>query len=508
MTELLNRPGITPRGRSKTSARKLSLRNVDVHRAAWKRSYSLGLQVTDLIVLLVTVGIAQVWKFGVDSGATANAPFHLEYGSLGVVIVVGWMVALSLMRSRDQRILGEGPDEYRRVVRASVLLFGWVAIASLMLKTDLSRVYLAITFPIGVFALVLSRKLWRLWLQAQRRRGTHASKVLIIGGIRSAQDLAMTFAKSPGAGYKVTGAWVPDRVTSTNEWLTVPDQFIPVMGNTRSLAGALKITDADTVIVTDSEHFGQEGVRDLMWELEGVDIDLLMSPNVLDIASSRIHLTTVGGTPLLHLEEPQYAEAGSWPKAAFDKVGAAFILMALSPIFIAAAIAVKLTSSGPIFFRQSRGGINGDSFQMIKFRSMRVGAEQEMAAMVAQFGGGDKPLFKVANDPRITSAGRFLRRYSIDELPQLINVLKGEMSLVGPRPPLMSEVEMYDHRAIRRLHVRPGMTGLWQVSGRSDLEWDEAIKLDTYYVENWSMTGDLLILWRTVRAVFGSDGAY
>lgn len=508
MTELLNRPGISTRGRGKAPSRRLSLRNVDVHRAAWKRSYSLGLQVTDLLVLLATVGVAQVWRFGVDSKATADAPFRLEYGSLGVVVVIGWMIALSLLRSRDQRILGEGPDEYRRVIRASVLLFGWVAIASLILKTDLSRVYLAIAFPMGVLGLLASRKLWRVWLRSQRRRGTHASKVLIIGGIRSAQDLAMTFAKNPGAGYKVTGAWVPDRVTSTNEWLTVPDQFIPVMGNTRSLAGALKITDADTVIVTDTEHFGQEGVRDLMWELEGVDIDLMMSPNVLDVASSRIHLTTVGGTPLLHLEEPQYAEAGSWPKAAFDKVFASMVLLAASPLLVFTALAVKLTSAGPIFYRQRRIGLNGEEFGMIKFRSMRIGAEDELASLLQAQGKGDEPLFKIKNDPRITGIGRFIRRYSIDELPQLFNVLRGEMSLIGPRPQQRAEVDLYDERAHRRLHVRPGMTGLWQVSGRSDLTWDEAIKLDTYYVENWSMTGDLMILWRTVRAVFGSDGAY
>jgi exopolysaccharide biosynthesis polyprenyl glycosylphosphotransferase len=280
------------------------------------------------------------------------------------------------------------------------------------------------------------------------------------------------------------------------------------MGTARTLADALTISGAETILVTDTEHLGHEGLRELAWQLEGVEVDLMVSPNVMDVAGSRIHMRAVATMPLLHLEEPQYAEAGTWPKLLFDKTAGLLLLLLFSPIMIAAAIAVKLTSHGPVFYRQERIGIRGEKFDMIKFRSMRSGSDQHLAGLLAEQGKGDTPLFKITDDPRITSAGKFLRRYSIDELPQLFNVLKGDMSLVGPRPQLAAEVELYDSIAHRRLTVRPGMTGLWQVSGRSDLTWEESIRLDTSYVENWSMIGDVVILWKTVRAVLGSHGAY
>jgi len=318
----------------------------------------------------------------------------------------------------------------------------------------------------------------------------------------------MWFNRHRDSGLRVTGVWVPDAQTKSNEWLAVPDQFIPVLGNDRNLFDALNITEADTVIVTDTEHLGHRALRDLTWQLEGIDVDLMVSPNVMDFAGSRIHVRAVAGMPLMHLEEPQYAEAGAWPKVAFDRVFALSAILAFSPLLLAAAVSVKLTSKGPIFFRQRRIGLDGEAFDMLKFRSMRVGADVELAALLAAQGTSGQPLFKVQNDPRLTRAGAFLRRYSIDELPQLLNVLRGDMSVVGPRPQVAAEVELYDHRAFRRLAVRPGMTGLWQVSGRSDLSWEDSIRLDTYYVENWSLTGDIVILWKTLRAVVGSSGAY
>ena len=228
----------------------------------------------------------------------------------------------------------------------------------------------------------------------------------------------------------------------------------------------------------------------------------------MDFSGSRIHVRAVAGMPLMHLEEPQYAGAGSWPKVAFDRAFALGVILVFSPLLLAVAVAVKSTSAGPVFFRQRRIGLDGQAFDMLKFRSMRVGADEELGALLKAQGTSDEPLFKVKQDPRLTKVGSFIRRYSIDELPQLFNVLRGDMSAVGPRPQVAAEVELYDDRAFRRLTVRPGMTGLWQVSGRSDLSWEDSIRLDTYYVENWSLTGDLIILWKTVRAVFGSSGAY
>lgn len=482
--------------------------DLPANRSHWATNYARGLLITDLILLGFATFLAEVLRFGFDSSKTADGPFTMSYQGLGAFIAIAWWACLAIFRSRDVRILGEGTEEYRRIIRVSFMVFGWLAITSLMFKWDMSRGYLATAFPLGMLLLVLNRKIWRVWLQNSRRQGRNVSHVLVIGGIRSGLHMTQLFDKHPASGLKVTGVWVPDRAGQTNEWLKIPERSVPVMGSDRTLARALTISEADAVVVTDTEHIGHDGLRELTWQLEDVDVDLMVSPNVVDISGSRIHMRAVGNMPLLHLEEPQYAEAGSWPKAVFDKTMAGLLLTLFSPLILGAALAVKLTSPGPVLFYQERVGLGGEHFRMMKFRSMRAGADKEQAALLDAQGTSNKPLFKVAGDPRITRVGKHLRRFSIDELPQLINVLKGDMSLVGPRPQQQAEVELYDRIAHRRLTVRPGMTGLWQVSGRSDLSWEDAIQLDTYYVENWSLTGDLVILWKTGRAVLGSDGAY
>lgn len=481
---------------------------IHVTRDKWEQRHAARLALTDLVVLIMAVLAALMIKFGADPQRDTSGPFGLGYVQLGCIIVAVWWVNLIAYRSRDQRVFGEDAEEYRRVIRATVFTFSLLAIVSLLLKADLSRGYLAIAFPAGMVGLLVSRKLWRVWLRKQRYRGRGLAHVLMIGGVRSSTSVANAFDANKAAGFRVTGVWVPDRQQDKSDWLDIAHRFVPVLGTERSLTEAIQLTDANTVIVTDTEHLGHDGLRELMWQLEGTQIDLMVSPNMVDIAGARLHMRGIAEMSFFHLEEPQYAAAGSWPKALFDRVGSAAILALVSPLMVAAALAVRLTSPGNILYVQERIGREGKPFRMYKFRSMHTGTDAQLHLLLEEQGTSDKPLFKVANDPRITGVGRILRRFSIDELPQLLNVLKGDMSLVGPRPQQAAEVELYDAAAHRRLHVRPGMTGLWQVSGRSDLSWEEAIRLDTSYVENWSMTGDLIILWRTVRAVFQSEGAY
>lgn len=499
---------LAPKRDDRPASAPLSTPDIRVTRDAWERRHATRLAVTDLAVLLAAVLTALVIKFGADPQDNMSGPFGLGYVQLGAIIAAVWWFSLIAFRTRDQRVFGEDAEEYRRVVRATVFTFSLLAIVSLLLKADFSRGYLAIAFPVGMVGLIISRRAWRGWLRRQRYRGRGLARALVIGGVRSSTDLARAFDANKAAGFRVTGVWVPDRKHDKTEWLDITHRFVPVLGTERSLPEALTITDANAVIVTDTEHLGHDGLRDLMWRLEGTGIELMVSPNMIDIAGARLHMRSVADMSFLHLEEPQYASAGNWPKALFDRLGAAGLLIMLSPLMLIAAVAVKSTSRGDVFYRHERIGRNGTPFKMIKFRSMRSGAEAELHALLEAQGNGDKPLFKVTDDPRITGTGKVLRRFSIDELPQLINVLRGDMSLVGPRPQQAAEVQLYDDAAHRRLHVRPGMTGLWQVSGRSDLTWEEAIRLDTSYVENWSMVADLTILWRTVRAVLSSDGAY
>lgn len=473
--------------------------------ADWRYALARRISLSDGLILVAATSASVVLRFGFNSDV--QAPLSTNYQIFAAVIAIGWWLALTLFRTRDPRLLGGGVMEYRRVVRATVVMFGCLAILSVMLKWDMSRGFLAITLPLGLVSLLASRKAWRVWLRRQRRHGRSVSRALVVGSPHAALRLARSFNGEPAVGMAVAGVWMPDAAAGGARDLEVAGSSFPILGDDYGLLDALTAAGADTVIVTDSEHLGPERMRELTWQLEGVDVDLMVSPNLVDISAPRMHLGTIGNEPFIKLEQPQYAEAGHALKGFFDAFFGVLLTILAAPLLLAAAIAIKLTSPGPAFFLQTRIGRRGVPFKIIKLRTMKTGADQLLADLLKEQGRTDAPLFKVDADPRITRVGSFLRRYSIDELPQLVNVVKGDMSLVGPRPQRDAEVEMYDHKAKRRLAVRPGMTGLWQVSGRSNLTWDEAVQLDLYYVENWSMTGDLVILWKTIRTVLWSEGA-
>src|SRR5665811_1474546 len=282
---------------------------------------------------------------------------------------------------------------------------------------------------------------------------------------------------------------------------------VPVLGDESEAAEIAQRIGASTVACTSSAGFDTGGLRRLGWALEGSDIDLVVVPGLTDVAGPRVLTRPVAGLSLLHVDAPVFAGPQLALKTAIDRCGAAFLLIVLSPLFAVVSVLIRRDHKGPVFFRQERIGKGGTSFPMLKFRTMQVGAEAMLQSLLDR-SDGQGPLFKLRDDPRITRIGAKLRRYSLDELPQLINVLRGQMSLVGPRPPLPSEVEAYEHDVRRRLLVKPGMTGLWQINGRSDLSWEESVRLDLYYVENWSVMSDLMILWRTGRAVIHASGAY
>jgi exopolysaccharide biosynthesis polyprenyl glycosylphosphotransferase len=279
---------------------------------------------------------------------------------------------------------------------------------------------------------------------------------------------------------------------------------VPILGPVTD-AGVHAIgTGVDTVAVAGTASLGEDGLRRLAWSVERRGVDLLVAPGLTYVSVPRIVVRPVDGTPLLHVDEPTLDGPKQLLKSAFDR-GAAFVaLVCLGPLVVGLAFVVLMTSRGPAFFRQERIGRDGRTFRIWKLRTMVDGA----ASMSLEGNDADGLLFKLRRDPRVTPFGRFLRRWSLDELPQLLNVLSGSMSLVGPRPPLPSEVAQYGEDVRRRLLVRPGLTGLWQVSGRSDLPWDEAVLLDLQYVENWSLALDAVILMRTVTAVARQQGAY
>jgi exopolysaccharide biosynthesis polyprenyl glycosylphosphotransferase len=475
----------------------------------WRETYAARLVVTDLLVLIWVVFGVQIAWFGVSATSVGfgsnRTVVAVSYTIISVSIILAWMLMLGIFGTRGYRVLGTGPQEYRQVANATVRLFGLVAIVAFLFQIDFARGYILIAFPLGLVVLIFSRWIWRLWLGAKRSDGLYSSRVLLVGSSTATLHLLKELARNPAAGYLVVGACVPNSADDA----PLPGTSIPVFGNVDQLQAAMAAVGADTVVVASSGELTPQQMRELSWSLEPGHQHLVVAPSLTDIGGPRIHTRPVDGLPLIHVETPRYEGRRQFAKRAFDLLASSLLILMLSPLLGAIALAVRFTAPGSILFRQRRVGINGETFNMLKFRSMVMGAEGQLAALRGvERSAGNAVMFKMRDDPRVTPVGRILRRFSLDELPQLFNVFAGTMSLVGPRPSLETEVENYETHVHRRFLVKPGITGLWQVSGRSNLSWADTVRLDLFYVENWSITGDISILLRTTRAVMARDGAY
>lgn len=470
-------------------------------RNQWRRSYRRRLTLSDLLALVWVVYGTQLLWFGLGNAQVAagrdSRISDLSYWVFSAVLVLTWMWALAFVDSRSDRVIGTGSQEYIRIADASFRLFGTVAIIAFLTQIDLARGYLLISLPLGILVLILTRWMWRQWLIVQRSSGKYSANVLLVGSLSSVTQLAREFARTPSAGYRVVGACVPNGKIAD----VIPGTAIPVMGHVGDVPSALAATGADTVAITSADDLPADKVKEISWGLEAGRQHLVLAPSIIDIAGPRLHTRPVAGLPLIHVETPKFSRGQSFLKRTVDLVAASVGVILLSPLLIFLMMAVRLSSEGPIFFRQTRIGFRGREFTMIKFRSMVVNAEELLEELASQQrDAGNEVLFKMKNDPRVTRIGRIMRKFSLDELPQLFNVIGGSMSLVGPRPPLPSEVAVYADHVHRRFLAKPGITGLWQVSGRSSLSWEESVRLDLSYVENWTLLGDFVILSKTARA--------
>ena len=401
----------------------------------------------------------------------------------------------------DARFIGVGSDEFRRILNAAVTLTAAVAIVSYALKLDVARGYVAAVMPsMGLFDVVM-----RYWLRKHLHRlrsaGHCLRRVIVVGHAPAIAELATTFRRSTYHGMSIVGACLAEKTTP----VTIAD--IPVFGGLSSVPQAVDKFGADTVAVLSCPEMNGTRLRELAWELEETGTDLCVAAALLDVAGPRTTIRPVAGLPLLHVDRVELSGVKWFIKGALDRIAAAFALLLLLPVFAVIALAIRADDWGPVFFRQTRVGKDGGTFRVWKFRTMVVDAEARLAKLAA-LNEATGVLFKMRRDPRVTKLGAWLRRWSLDELPQLYNVLIGDMSLVGPRPALPREAARYGNDMRRRLKVKPGITGLWQVSGRSDLPWEEAVRLDIRYVENWSVALDLQILWKTCSAVVRGSGAY
>jgi exopolysaccharide biosynthesis polyprenyl glycosylphosphotransferase len=472
----------------------------------WHRSYTVMLIVFDLISTLGASHIAssleksqagfQNRSWGFLDGTDLFNVFAYD------VLPLGWLILLWANGTYDRRYLGLGSEEFKRVLRTSVTVVAAVSLLAFATKADLSRGTVATVSVSALLLLLLGRAISRQILHLARRQTGHgAHRMVLVGTLPEALEVYTAVTRSPAAGLIPVAIHLTDGLSAARG-IETP---VPVYAG-RDVLSLVREVGADTIAVCGSASAEPGELRRLAWQLEGTGVDLVVAPQLTDIAGPRVHIRPIEGLPLLHVEEPTLSGPGWLVKNLMDRIAAGLGLLAISPILAFIALGIRLSDPGPVFFRQTRVGHDGRTFRVWKFRTMYVDAEERKATL-AELNETDGMMFKMKQDPRIFSFGAKLRATSMDELPQLINVLKGEMSLVGPRP-LPADDGDYLGDVRRRLLVRPGMTGLWQVSGRSELSWDEAVRLDLYYVDNWSLTYDLSILWRTIWVVLKRKGAY
>jgi exopolysaccharide biosynthesis polyprenyl glycosylphosphotransferase len=412
-----------------------------------------------------------------------------------------WVSWVAMFGGYDKRFIGLGSEEFRRVINSAIGLMAAIAIASYAWKLDFARGYVLIALPGLAVVTVAARYVMRKQLHREREHGLHMRRVTAVGHAAAVADLIVQLRRDRFHGLEVVNACVADYTQLTEI------EGVPVTGGFADAARVAASTRADMVAVLACPEMDGLTLRRLAWELEKDRTDLCVAPALMDVAGPRTTIRPVAGLPLLHVDHAELTGVKRVIKSFFDKIIATAALIAFSPLLALITLAIVLDDGGPALFTQTRVGKDGQPFSVLKFRTMVPDAELRKEALLA-LNESDGLLFKIRKDPRVTIIGSFLRRTSLDELPQLINVVLGEMSLVGPRPPLPVEAALYSDDVYRRLVVKPGMTGLWQINGRSDLSHEDAVRLDLRYVENWTLALDLQILWKTCAAVVNGRGAY
>lgn len=469
-------------------------------RHLWERRYRRRLVVTDGASVTAAAGAAMI----VESGGLISLALLAGPARIAAFVIGAWLTLLWLARTREAAVLGAGATEYKRIGHATGLAFGILSTIFIVAGLPGLRAQLVVALPIGLTALVLSRRMWRTWLIHERERGECVSRVIVAGTRDEAEYVIEKLLHDPHHAYFVIGATTTD---GRMDPIDVEDHRYHVIGSIRLTAAYGRASGADAIVVASTPDDDPDFVRRLGWELEGSAAELVLCNRLTDVAGPRMSLRPLDGLPLVQVKIPEFEGGIHAIKRGMDVVLSLIALVPIALITPFIALAITLDSRGPVLFRQQRVGRDGRQFSMLKFRTMCVDAEEQRAELLVRNEGAG-PMFKVRRDPRVTRVGAVLRRFSIDELPQFVNVLRGDMSIVGPRPPLPSEVTTYDGTVYRRLYIKPGITGLWQISGRSDLSWDESVRLDLRYVENWSIAIDLMIMWRTARVMARPRGAY
>lgn len=466
---------------------------VPSRQAAWLRAYVRQVVIADFSAAVVAAVAATEARFGTHP--------NTRYVMLSLTLPLLWVIAVRVFGGYERRFMGAGSDEFRRVLNAGLSLTAALALISYAVNNELSRIYLVVSMPVVVGLDLLVRYVLRKRLHRRRAHGDCMSTVVAVGHEPAVRQLISELRREPHHGLRVVAACLAGECDDTEL------AGVPVVGDVDDTAKAVRNIGAGTVAVLSCPEMDGMKLRTLAWELEKTGTDLCVAPALLDVAGPRTTIRPTAGLTLLHVDHPQLSGPRQVVKDLFDRCAAAFVLLALAPLMLAIAVVIRISDGGPAFFTQTRVGKGGELFKIYKFRTMVVDAEARLSE-IKESNESDGVLFKIRRDPRVTGLGTRLRKWSLDELPQLVNVLRGEMSLVGPRPALPEEAARYAAYVRRRLVVKPGLTGMWQVNGRSELSWEETVRLDLRYVENWSFALDLQILWKTISVIFRGAGAY
>ena len=474
------------------------------------RNYAAAVGLLDFIVLSVStvltyVVIYQTFRLLDPIEASGTLRVEVDPQAVGLIMLVTWLLALVAFKTRDTKIIGSDFLEYRRIVNASLTVLGLLAFNSLFFKVDVSRVFVTSLIFFGLLALLLERRIARAWLKRQRLQGRYKKRIAIYGPdeltVHSVKRLSENKDHEFEPIFTISG---PNRLKlkmiATGEEKEFDLQDLPEICKANNVQ-LLKVVGSSA---SPDMH------KRLYWALDGLDISFVVSPAITGVSNSKLTTRLVAGTPLLEISSTKFTGPQYAAKTVMDAILGTIAFLISTPIVLVAAIIIKIQDGGPAFFKQTRVGLNGKEFTMYKLRSMKVGAELEHAERQAALAESakNKNMFKDPEDPRVTKFGKVIRKYSIDELPQFLNVIKGNMSLVGPRPPLLSEVQEWKDHETRRLLVKPGVTGPWQIGGRSLLTWEETVAIDLNYVENWSVFGDLSIIFKTIVYVLRGRGAF
>jgi len=471
----------------------------------FKRLLSLGLVLADVLLINVALAISYWVRYDLQLFRAVDPAFDVPFSAyipFAAVLTALLLIAYKLEGVYDHRRGASWFDEFYSVANGTTTgIIIMVVVTFFYRPLFYSRLLFIYTGVLIVVLLGFSRLVKSIVLRKLRKRGIGVVRTLIVGAGEVGRTIMRNIVAQPGLGYQVVG-FVDDNPEKGHKDI---GRF-KGLGSIDNLPRIVQEESIDEVIITLPWMYHRK-IISIMTQCEREGVRAFLVPDLFQMSLSRMDVDDLGGVPMIGVKEISITGWKSVTKRAIDFTIALVGLIVLSPLMLLIALAIKLDSPGPVLFRQIRVGKGGRQFVLHKFRSMWEGAEEEQEKLT-DLNEAEGPIFKIRHDPRCTRAGRFLRRTSLDELPQFYNVLRGEMSLVGPRPPIPAEVEHYEEWHKKRLEVSPGMTGLWQVSGRSELTFDEMVLLDIYYIENWSAAVDTEIFLRTIPKIIFGSGAY